>query len=103
MPEKLIEAAASWGDQLKQALLFSFIGISIGMGQLLASQERLTPRIIIGRALSTGGLAMAAGLVLVWVPDLPLIGQMGVAAALASLGTSGLEKAFQRVLAARVG
>ena len=103
MPEKLIEAAASWGDQLKQALLFSFIGISIGMGQLLASQERLTPRIIIGRALSTGGLAMAAGLVLVWVPDLPLIGQMGVAAALASLGTSGHEKAFQRVLAARVG
>ncbi len=42
-----------------------------------------------------------AGLVLVWVPDLPLIGQIGVAAALASLGTSGLERMFQRLLQGR--
>ena len=44
---------------------------------------------------------MAAGAVLVWVPDLPLIGQVGVAAVLASLGTSGLERLFQRLLQGR--
>lgn len=101
MPEKIVQTVADWKDNIAHALLFSFIGISIGIGQLLASPERLTKRIIIGRALSTGGLSMAAGLVLVWVPDLPLIGQIGVAAALASLGTSGLERMFQRVLQGR--
>lgn len=95
MPEKIM----TWWEQILQVFLFALIGVGIGVGQLLASTERLTVRIIIGRALSTGGLAMAAGLVLVWIPDLPMIGQMGVAAALASLGTSGLERVFQRVIA----
>lgn len=103
MPERLVETLATWREHLAHALLFSLIGVSIGLGQLLASQERLTPRIIVGRALSTGGLAMAAGLVLVWVPDLPLVGQIGAAAALASLGTSGLERTFQRILQGRAG
>ena len=94
MPEKIM----TWLEQILQVFLFALIGVGIGVGQLLASTERLTARIIIGRALSTGGLAMAAGLVLVWIPDLPMIGQMGVAAALASLGTSGLERVFQRVI-----
>lgn len=97
MPEKITQAA----EQIGQAGLFSLIGMAIGLGQLLASTEKLTPRIILGRALSTGGIAMAAGLVLVWVPDLPLVGQVGVAAALASLGTSGLERAFQRIMQGR--
>ena len=101
MPKDIVETVVSWRDHIAHALLFSFIGISIGLGQLLASPERLTKRIIIGRALSTGGLSMAAGLVLVWVPDLPLIGQIGVAAALASLGTSGLERMFQRLIQGR--
>lgn len=101
MPEKIVQTVVDGKDNIAHALLFSFIGVSIGIGQLLASPERLTKRIIIGRALSTGGLSMAAGLVLVWVPDLPLIGQIGVAAALASLGTSGLERMFQRVLQGR--
>lgn len=103
MPERLVQTVAAWREHLAQAALFSLVGISIGIGQLLASEERLTPRIVIGRALSTGGLAIAAGLVLVWIPDLPLIGQLGAAAALASLGTSGLERLFQRVLQGRTG
>lgn len=101
MPDKAVDVINTWREQIAQAVIFSAVGISIGLGQLLASPERLTPRIIIGRALSTGGLAMAAGLVLVWVPDLPLIGRVGVAAALASLGTSGLERIFQRVMQGR--
>jgi len=99
MPEKVIE----YLEQIGNALLFALVGISIGLGQLLASGEVLTARIIIGRALSTGGIAMAAGAVLVWVPDVPMLGQIGIAAALASLGTSGLERLFQRLIAGRAG
>lgn len=87
--------------QLFPDTIFSLVGVSIGIGQLLAGNERLTLRLLVGRALSTGGLAMAAGVVLVWVPELSMVGQIGVAAGLASLGTSGLERAFQRVIEAR--
>lgn len=90
-------------EQIATSMLFAVVGVTIGVGQLLVGDEVLTWRIIIGRSLSTGGIAMAAGTVLVWVPDLPLIGQIGVAAAMASLGTSGLEKVFQRMLAGRGG
>ncbi len=103
MPDRLVETLSTWREQIVHAALFSIIGISIGLGKLLASEERLTPRIVIGRALSTGGLAMAAGLALAWMPDLPLIAQMGLAATLASLGTSGLERVFQRALQGRIG
>lgn len=94
MPEKITH----WWEQIASALLFAGVGISIGVGQLLASKEVLTIRIIIGRSLSTGGIAIAAGSALVWLPDLPLLGQLGIAAALASLGTSGLERIFQRAI-----
>lgn len=101
MVERVSEVLRHWHDQLASSILFSLVGVSIGIGQLLTGNERLTVRLLVGRALSTGGLAMAAGVVLVWVPELSLVGQTGVAAGLASLGTSGLERAFQRVIEAR--
>lgn len=101
MLEKLTEVGRHWFDQFASSLMFALVGIVIGMGQLLAENERLTLRLLLGRALSTGGLAMAAGVVLVWVPELSMPGQLGVAAGLASLGTSGLERVFQRVIEAR--
>ena len=99
--DKITEVARHWYDHLASSFLFLLVGISIGIGQLLAGNKRITTRLLIGRALSTGGLAMAAGVVLVWVPELSMVGQIGVAAGLASLGTSGLERAFQRVIEAR--
>lgn len=101
MVERLGEVVRYWYDHLASSFLFSMVGVTIGLGQLLAGNERLTLRLLVGRALSTGGLAMAAGVVLVWVPELSMVGQIGVAAGLASLGTSGLERAFQRVIEAR--
>ena len=101
MFERLSEVGRYWHDQFASSLMFALVGIFIGMGQLLTGNERLTLRLLVGRALSTGGLAMAAGVVLVWVPELSMVGQIGVAAGLASLGTSGLERAFQRVIEAR--
>ena len=99
--DRVAEVVRHWHEQFASSLIFSLVGISIGMGQLLASNERITLRLLLGRALSTGGLAMAAGIVLVWVPELPMVGQIGVAAGLASLGTSGLERVFQRYIEAR--
>ncbi|THF64463.1 hypothetical protein E6O51_03070 [Pseudothauera rhizosphaerae] len=81
--------------------MFAAVGAFIGLGQLLASQERITARIIVGRCISTAGIATAAGSVLVFVPSLSPVGQIGIAAALASLGTSGLERLFQRIVGGR--
>lgn len=73
-------------------------GLIIGLGQLLASEEKLTPRIIVGRALSSAGLGASAASVLTFYPDLSLTAVCGIACLIASLGTSVLEKAVQKLL-----
>ena len=99
--DRAIEVIRHWQEQLASSFMFAMVGIIIGLGQLFTGNERLTLRLLLGRSLSTGGLAMAAGVILVWVPELSLSGQIGVAAMLASMGTSGLERVFQRVIEAR--
>ena len=74
------------------------LGALVGLGQLLASKEQLTLRIVIGRALSSGGLGASAAAFLSFLPELPIEAQMGIAAMIASLGTSGLEKLISRIL-----
>ena len=101
MLDKLGEGIRHWHDQFAGSLIFLIVGTIIGLGQLMTSNEKITLRLLLGRSLSTGGLAMAAGVVLVWVPDLSMVGQIGVAAGLASLGTSGLERVFQRAMERR--
>jgi drug/metabolite transporter (DMT)-like permease len=98
MPEKLIQATTEWREAIAQALLFGTIGVLTALGQLMASKEVLTWRIVVGRCLSTAGIATASGAVLLAFPAVPPIAQIGVAAALASLGTSGLERVIQRAL-----
>ncbi|MFA6310588.1 MAG: hypothetical protein WCV99_15555 [Sterolibacterium sp.] len=98
MPERVVQVATEWREAIVQALLFGLIGVLTGLGQLMASKEVLTWRIVAGRCLSTAGIATAAGVVLVAFPSVPPIAQIGVAAALASLGTSGLERLVQRIL-----
>jgi len=68
------------------------IGLMIGLGQLLASEEKLTTRIIIGRAISSAGLSLGAGAALIQIPDIPLLALLGLSALFASLGTSFLER-----------
>lgn len=90
-------------EALGTSALFAAVGMAIGIGRLLNSGEPLSARLLIGRALSTAGIAMAAGAVLVWFPALPLLGQIGIAAGLASLGTAGLERIFTKAVGARMG
>ena len=73
-------------------------GLVAGLGQLLASDEVLTARIVIGRALSSLALGVTAGTALTWMPDMPLTAMVGLACLIASLGTSGLERLLQKFL-----
>jgi uncharacterized membrane protein len=72
------------------------IGAAIGVGQLLASAEPVTTRVLIGRALISGGLGLASAAVLVFIPTVGFYAQMGIGAAIASLGTSMLERLVKK-------
>ena len=76
----------------------SMIGIITALGQLLASKEKLTWRIIIGRTLSSVGLAISSGAILLWFTNPHPLALIGVSAGAASLGTSFLEKIVQKKL-----
>ena len=89
--QKVIEA-------LPQAALFVLIGVLTAIGQMMQSRDPITLRIAIGRCITTGGIAVVAGAALTMFPAMPLIAQIGLAAALASLGNSGLEMILQKAL-----
>lgn len=73
------------------------VAIIAGLGKLLASQDKLTWRVVIGRVLTSAALGVAASILLVLFPSMPLEAQLGTAAALSSLGTSALEAVFYRI------
>lgn len=98
MPDRIPAKLAEIADAVSTAILFFAVGAAIGIAQLVIGAERITWRVALARAVTVGGLATAAGAVLIWLPDTPLLGQIGLAAALASLGTSGLERLLTRVL-----
>lgn len=77
--------------------LFVF-GLMIGVGQLLSRGGAVTAGMLAGEAICRGALTMAAGAVLLWVPDVPIIGLFGIAGVLASLGTNGLERVLDRLM-----
>lgn len=98
----MIEKIAGYGSQLADSLLFFAVGVLIGWGQSKLARERDTG-VVIGKSVCIGGIAMAAGTVLIWVPDLPMTGLIGVAAMLGSLGNAGLERLLMRILETRGG
>lgn len=82
-------------------VLLAGAGLVAGLGQLLASPEKLTARIVVGRALSSMALGVTAGTALSWLPQMPIEALMGLACLIASLGTSGLERLLQKFLEMR--
>jgi len=73
-------------------------GLITGIGNLLASAEVLTWRIVLGRAISSAALGASAGLALQFAPAMPLPALVGLSCIMASLGTSGLERLLQKFL-----
>lgn len=84
-------------EALPQAGAFIAVGILTAIGQMLQSKEPITWRIALGRCITTGGIAVVAGAALALFPALPFVAQIGIAAALASLGNSGLELVVQKL------
>jgi hypothetical protein len=72
------------------------IGASIAVGKLLASPERLTLRLIIGRALLGSATSMIAGVALIQVPDISPLALCGIGCALGIVGAQYLELWFKK-------
>lgn len=76
------------------------VGALIGFGQLLLSDEKVTLRRAFGRAIVTAGLSVGAAAILIQIPGLPVVAVVGLGAAVASMGATGLERVLQRFLPA---
>lgn len=85
---------------LRAVASLAVVGVVIALGALLVTPPP-TWRIAVGRAISITGLAVAGASILVLVPELSRTGQIGVAAMLASLGTTALERLFARIAGER--
>lgn len=68
------------------------MGVVIGLGKLLASDEKFTWRLAIGRSIVSAGLAVAAGSIIAFVPGLNQLAILGLAAASAVLGEQFIER-----------
>lgn len=74
------------------------VGAAISVGQLLNSDNVLTLRKVLGRMIIGGGLALASAGLTLLLPGISLYAQIGIAGALASIGTPGVERLLERVL-----
>lgn len=82
----------------KSLLTIVLIGALIGLGKLLASDEVLTIRLLLGRTLMGAATSMVAGVAVLHIPDMPLIAMFGIAAALGIAGSQALELLFKHYL-----
>lgn len=74
------------------------LGAAVGLGQLLASGEKITARLLTGRLITSGALGAAASVPLAWMPTLPDAAAYGLACALVTLGVAGVERIAQRFI-----
>jgi hypothetical protein len=79
--------------------LLAALGAAVGIGQLLASGEKITGRLLAGRFVTSAGLGAAATIPLSWMPDMPSAATYGLACALVTLGVAGIERIAQRFIA----
>ncbi|WP_287602734.1 hypothetical protein [Thiothrix sp.] len=78
------------------ALIVLGVGAVVGIGKLLQSDERITARLMAGRALTTAVLALGAFSIGVMIPDVDPVYIVGVSAVIASLGEQGLERVLNK-------
>lgn len=90
--ERIVQTLAIHLDHLLQAALLIVLGSVVSVGRDMQARYPEPIRIVIGRAISTGILALGAGSALAIIPGLPLLALLGIAATLASLGAGFLER-----------
>lgn len=74
------------------------IGAVIALGKVLASNEKITPRLIAGRVILGSAISVAAGAALVQFPDMSPLAVNGVGAGLGILGYQFCEMWLRRRL-----
>lgn len=72
------------------------MGAVIGIGKLLVSNDPITLRLILGRALLGAATSMVAGVGLAQFPDLPPMALYGIGSALGIVGSQFLELWLKR-------
>jgi len=75
----------------KGVLYLLIIGAALGIGKLLVGPERLTMRLILGRAILGSGASMVAGVALLQFPAMPLPVLVGIGSGLGILGAQFME------------
>jgi hypothetical protein len=90
-------------NDTKLLVSLGITGAVIGLGKTLASSEPSNWKVTLARCITTSGLSMSAAFAVVVFPSLSFTASVGLAAALASLGTSALESLFKRVMGGSSG
>lgn len=75
----------------KNILWLAVLGALIAIGKVLASDEKVTPRLFVGRVILGSATALAAGAVLVWIPGLSQTAITGLGAAFGVAGHQVVE------------
>lgn len=83
-------------DDVKLLASLGGAGALIGIAKMLSSDELPKARQIVGRAILSGGLGVAAGAAVLIIPSIPLVAQVALACILSSLGVSALEALFAK-------
>ena len=74
------------------------MGALISIAKLLVSDERITVRVVVGRAILGSATSLLAGVVLIQVPNLSPLALLGVGSALGIVGQQYIEKILRAKL-----
>jgi hypothetical protein len=76
--------------------MLAILGAMVGLGKLLASDEHITVRLVLARAMMGSATSMVAGVALIQFPDLNPVALLGLGSALGIVGAQALEAYFKR-------
>ena len=82
----------------KVALQLIFMGVIIAMAKILVSEEKATWRVVVGRSILNGFTTLGAGVVLIWISDLSMLGVLGLGAFLGTLGSQFVEVKLRKLV-----
>jgi len=90
-------------NEFKLIASLGLAGALVGFAQVLAKGGHFDWKLAIARAILNGALGVSAAFASVIFPTISLPALVGLACILSSLGTSAIERLFQRVLGGTSG
>ncbi|WP_423373197.1 hypothetical protein [Stenotrophomonas maltophilia] len=85
-------------DEVKLVGALAGVGLIVGIAKMLTSNDPITWKQAVGRAILSGATGLAAGAIVIFIPGVSFVAQVALACILASLGTSALETVLNRVV-----